>query len=81
MRPGDLAPDNADLGALDGALGTVDVCDVISISSLAIQSWSDSIRTCYALTGVPLCRGGVINAFKLQERSAGVGVALSIFRQ
>lgn len=31
VRPGDLAPDDADLGALDGALGTVDVCAIINL--------------------------------------------------
>jgi len=57
VGPGDLAPDDADLGALDGALGAVDVC--------------------YALTGVPLCGGGVVNTLELEEGGAGVGVALS----
>jgi hypothetical protein len=31
VRPGDLAPDNADLGALDGPLSTVDVCDSVNL--------------------------------------------------
>ena len=31
VRPGDLAPDDADLGALDGALGAVDVCALINL--------------------------------------------------
>jgi hypothetical protein len=30
VRPGDLAPDDADLGALDGPLSTVDVCEYVS---------------------------------------------------
>ena len=31
VGPGDLAPDDADLGALDGALGAVDVCALINL--------------------------------------------------
>jgi hypothetical protein len=31
VRPGDLAPDDADLGALDGALSAVDVCAFINL--------------------------------------------------
>lgn len=36
------------------------------------------VRTCYALTGVPLCGGGVVNTLELEEGGAGVGVALSV---
>jgi hypothetical protein len=38
VRPGDLAPDDADLGALDGALGAVDVCALVSACSHAASS-------------------------------------------
>ena len=31
VRAGDLAPDDADLGALDGALSAVDVCALINV--------------------------------------------------
>jgi hypothetical protein len=54
---GDLAPDNPDLGAPDGALSPVDVG--------------------YALTGIPLRSCGVVDALELEQRSSGVGVALS----
>jgi hypothetical protein len=57
MWSGDLAPDNPDLGAPDGALSPVDVG--------------------YALTGIPLRGCGVVDALKLEQRSSGVGVALS----
>lgn len=81
VRPGDLAPDDADLGALDGALSTVDVYNAINSNSSKATFQSEQIRTCYALTAVPLCGIGVIDALKLQQRSARVSVALSGFRQ
>lgn len=31
----------------------------------------------HALTGVPLCGCGVVDAFELEKRGSGVGVALS----
>jgi hypothetical protein len=39
VRPGDLAPDDTDLGALDGALGAVDVCALVSACSHAASSY------------------------------------------
>jgi len=74
--PGDLAPDDADLGALDGLLSTVDICEAVNPPFHCARSGS-SVRTGYALATVPVCRLGAVNALELQQRSAGVGVALS----
>ena len=55
VGPGDLAPDDADLGALDGALGAVDVCLV----SLARAPWGCTymLRACQRTTvRRPCCR-------------------------
>jgi hypothetical protein len=38
-------------------------------------------RTCYALSAVPVCRSGAVNALELQQRCTGVGVALSTNRE
>ena len=42
-----------------------------------LRWWSQAVRTCYALTGVPLCCLGVVYALELEQRGTGVGVALS----
>lgn len=80
VRPGNLAPDDADLGALDGALGAVDVCAISLTSTVppCVFRRGALVRTGYALTGVPLCGGGVVNTLELEQRGAGVGVALSV---
>jgi hypothetical protein len=36
VRPGDLAPDDADLGALDGPLSAVDVCRCVNVPPLLL---------------------------------------------
>jgi hypothetical protein len=81
--PGDLAPDDADLGALDGPLSTVDVCGTVNncLSSQLDALLRSAVRTGYALAAVPVCRSGVIDALELQQRCAGVGVALSTNRE
>jgi hypothetical protein len=45
VRPGDLAPDDADLGALDGALGAVDVCAHINLHVLRSPGGSRVVGT------------------------------------
>jgi hypothetical protein len=79
--PGDLAPDDADLGALDGPLSAVDVCETVNLPFLCLLSSCPTVRTCYALAAVPVCRGGVIDALEFQQRRARVGVALSTNRE
>ena len=45
VGPGDLAPDDADLGALDGALGAVDVCANINLHVLRSPGGSRVVGT------------------------------------
>jgi hypothetical protein len=77
VRPGDLAPDDADLGALDGPLSTVDVCEAVNPPSSNVRFHIPIVRTGNALSAVPVGRLGVVNTLELQKRCAGVGVALS----
>lgn len=70
MWPGDLAPDDADLGALDGLLCAVDVCEVLVLVRVFAVSELDAVaRTCYALAGVPPSRLSAVNALELEQRA------------
>jgi hypothetical protein len=66
VRPRDLAPDDADLGALDGLLGAVDVCGVLV---LGCSVRSPIVPTCYALASIPPRGLGAVNALELEQRA------------
>lgn len=71
VRPGDLAPDHADLGSSDLLLALVDICDLLakveaSITvRIFINMWLSWLNV---LGGV-----GVVNTLDLDQARLGVG--------